>query len=43
MKRCKEGDPPISGAVAAVIGGTATVEVVTPGVGAARVGERGKW
>ena len=38
----KKGAPPNSGVVAAAIGGTATVEVVTPGVEAARVGETGK-
>ena len=41
-KRWREGAQPNSGAVAAAIEGTATAEVVAPGVVAARVGETGK-
>ena len=41
-KRWREGAQPNSGAVAAAIRGTATVEVVAPGVVAARLGETGK-
>ena len=41
-KRWREGAQPNSAAVTAATAGTTTVEVIAPGVGAARLGETGK-